>query len=93
MAELSPQDVDELFGLREVLERFFVQIAAGTRTTSAAELADRLEAMRHAAATGAAVEQAEAHRQSMSRWWPWRATTALARSSPDAPESSPVTSM
>lgn len=27
VAELSPQDVDELFGLREVLERFSVQIA------------------------------------------------------------------
>jgi DNA-binding GntR family transcriptional regulator len=28
VAELSPRDVDELFGLREVLERFAVQIAA-----------------------------------------------------------------
>ncbi|MFN2535886.1 MAG: GntR family transcriptional regulator [Pseudonocardiaceae bacterium] len=94
VAELSPQDVDELFGLREVLERFSVQIAPPVPEPLAlAELADRLEAMRRAAATGAAVEQAEAHRQSMSRWWPWRATTALARSSPDAPESSPVTSM
>lgn len=64
VAELSPQDVDELFGLREVLERFSVQIAPPVPEPLALRSwLTRLEAMRHAAATGAAVEQAEAHRQ------------------------------
>ncbi|MGH3764862.1 MAG: GntR family transcriptional regulator [Pseudonocardiaceae bacterium] len=62
VAQLSPQDVDELFSLREVLERFAVQIAPPVPEPLAlAELAHRLEAMRQAAATGAALEQAEAH--------------------------------
>ncbi len=64
VAELSPQDVDELFGLREVLEQFAVQIAPPVfEPLALAELANRLDAMRQAAATGAALEQAEAHRQ------------------------------
>lgn len=64
VAELSPRDVDELFGLREVLEQFAVRIAPPVPDPLAlAELANRLEAMRQAAVTGAALEQAEAHRQ------------------------------
>ncbi|MGH3788391.1 MAG: GntR family transcriptional regulator [Pseudonocardiaceae bacterium] len=64
VTDLSPQDVDELFSLREVLERFAVQIAPPVPDPPAlAELANRLDAMRQAAATGAALEQAEAHRQ------------------------------
>lgn len=64
VTELSPQDVDELFSLREVLERFAVQIAPPVPHPAAlAELANRLDAMRQAAATGAALAQAEAHRQ------------------------------
>lgn len=64
VTDLSPQDVDELFGLREVLERFAVQIAPQVPDPLAlAELTNRLDAMRQAAATGAALEQAEAHRQ------------------------------
>lgn len=64
VTELSPRDVDELFGLREVLERFAVQIAPPAPDPLAlAELANRLDAMRRAAATGAALERADAHRQ------------------------------
>jgi DNA-binding GntR family transcriptional regulator len=64
VAELSARDVDELFGLRDVLERYAVQIAPSVPDPVALEeLADRLDAMRQAAATGAALEQAEAHRQ------------------------------
>jgi DNA-binding GntR family transcriptional regulator len=64
VAQLSPQDIDELFGLREVLERFAVQIAPPVPDPLAlAELANRLEVMRQAAATGATLEQAEAHRR------------------------------
>jgi DNA-binding GntR family transcriptional regulator len=68
VTELSPRDVDELFTLRGVLERFAVQIAPPVPDPQAlAELADRLDAMRcdamrQAAATGAGLEQAEAHR-------------------------------
>jgi DNA-binding GntR family transcriptional regulator len=47
-----------------VLERFAVQIAPPVPDPPAlAELANRLGAMRRAAATRAALEQAEAHRQ------------------------------
>ena len=64
VTELSPRDVDELFSLREVLERFAVQTAPPVPDPLAlAELANRLDAMQRAAATGAALEQAEAHRQ------------------------------
>ncbi|MGH4001672.1 MAG: GntR family transcriptional regulator [Pseudonocardiaceae bacterium] len=64
VTELSPQDVDELFSLREVLERFAVHTAPPAPDPLAlAELADRLDAMQRAAVTGAALEQAEAHRQ------------------------------
>ncbi|MGH3856221.1 MAG: GntR family transcriptional regulator [Pseudonocardiaceae bacterium] len=64
VAELSPQDVDELFSLREVLERFAMLTAPPVPDPLAlAELANRLDAMRLAAASGAALEQAEAHRQ------------------------------
>jgi DNA-binding GntR family transcriptional regulator len=63
VTELSPRDVDELFTLRGVRERFAVQIAPPVPAPPAlAELADRLDAMRQAAATGAGLEQAEAHR-------------------------------
>lgn len=64
VTELSPQDVDELFSLRDVLERFAVRTAPMPPDPPAlAELAARLEAMDHAAVSGAALEQAEAHRQ------------------------------
>jgi DNA-binding GntR family transcriptional regulator len=64
VAELSPRDVDELFGLREVLERFAMQMAPPVPDPLALQhLGSRLDAMRQAAASGAALEQAEAHRQ------------------------------
>lgn len=64
VAELSSRDVDELYGLREVLERYAVQTAPPVPDPLAlAELADRLDAMWRAAATGAVLEQAEAHRR------------------------------
>ncbi|HEY6422156.1 MAG TPA: GntR family transcriptional regulator [Pseudonocardiaceae bacterium] len=64
VTELSPQDVDELFSLRDVLERFAVQAAPPVPDPMAlVELANQLDAMRQAAATGAALEQAKAHRQ------------------------------
>lgn len=64
VAKLSPRDVDELFSLREVLERFAVQSAPPVPDPRAlAELANRLDSMRAAAATGATLAQAEAHRQ------------------------------
>lgn len=64
VAELSARDVDELFSLREVLERFAMHTALPlcpgvTLDSPAAELA----AMDRAAAAGDAVEQAEAHRR------------------------------
>jgi DNA-binding GntR family transcriptional regulator len=56
VTELSPRDVDELFSLREVLERFAVQTAPPVPDPLAlAELANRLDAMQRAAATGAAL--------------------------------------
>lgn len=61
VAELSSRDVDELYGLREVLERYAVQTAPPVPDPLA--LADRLDAMWRAAATGAVLEQAEAHRR------------------------------
>jgi DNA-binding GntR family transcriptional regulator len=64
VAELSPRDVDELYGLREVLERFAMQLAPPVPDPLALqELASRLDAMRKVATSGAALEQAEAHRQ------------------------------
>jgi DNA-binding GntR family transcriptional regulator len=64
VAELSPRDVDELFGLREVLERFAMQMAPPVPDPLALqELASRLDAMRKAVTNGTAREQAEAHRQ------------------------------
>ena len=64
VAELSPRDVDELFGLREVLEQFAMQMAPPVPDPLALQqLASRLDAMRKAATSAAALEQAEAHRQ------------------------------
>jgi len=64
VTELSGQDVDELFSLREVLERFAVHTALPVPDPLAlSELAIRLDSMRHAADSGAPLEQAEAHRQ------------------------------
>ncbi|HET9117072.1 MAG TPA: FCD domain-containing protein [Pseudonocardiaceae bacterium] len=80
VAQLSPQDVDELFSLREVLERFAVQFAPLVPEPLAlAELADRLEVLRQAAATGATLEQAEAHRRFHL------ALVAMAGSTPSVP--------
>ena len=64
VAELSARDVDELFSLRDVLERFAMQTALPLRPgltldAPAAELA----AMDRAAAGGETVEQAQAHRR------------------------------
>lgn len=64
VGELSARDVDELFTLRDVLERFAMHTALPLRPgltldAPAAELA----AMDRAAAAGETVEQAEAHRR------------------------------
>jgi DNA-binding GntR family transcriptional regulator len=64
VAELSPRDVDELFGLRDVLEQFAMQMAPPAPDPLALQqLASRLDSMRKAATSAAALEQAEAHRQ------------------------------
>jgi DNA-binding GntR family transcriptional regulator len=64
VTELSRQDVDELFSLRDVLERFAVQAAPiPPEPPVLAELTARLVMMEQAAVSGAALEQAEAHRQ------------------------------
>jgi DNA-binding GntR family transcriptional regulator len=58
VTKLSPQDVDELFSLREVLERFAVQTAPSVPDPlEFAELADRLDAMQRVATTGAALDR------------------------------------
>ncbi len=63
VAELSTRDIDELFSLRDALERFAVQCALsdGARP-DAGELRTAAEQMEHAAVDGDAVQQAAAHR-------------------------------
>jgi DNA-binding GntR family transcriptional regulator len=63
VAELSPRDIDELFSLRDALERFAVQCALGDGARpDAGELRAAVEQMEHAAADGDTVAQAAAHR-------------------------------
>lgn len=64
VAELSNRDVDELFSLRDVLERFAMQTALPLRPGLTLEApAAELAAMDRAAAAGETVEQAQAHRR------------------------------
>ncbi|MET8157609.1 GntR family transcriptional regulator [Sphaerisporangium sp. NPDC005289] len=64
VAELSSKDVDELFGLRDVLERYAVWTAlppSGAHDLSG--LAEALEGMRGAVEAGDALAENEAHRR------------------------------
>ncbi|WP_308284499.1 GntR family transcriptional regulator [Pseudonocardia oceani] len=63
VTELSARDIDELFSLRDALERFAVDRAlrAGTRPSTAA-LRAATEQMERAAQAGDAAEQAAGHR-------------------------------
>ncbi|GAB3669965.1 GntR family transcriptional regulator [Actinocorallia lasiicapitis] len=61
VAELSAEDVDELFGLRDVLERYAVQTALPGPVSTAA-LAKALDGMALAADSGDALTENEAHR-------------------------------
>ncbi len=61
VAELSARDVDELFGLRDVLERHAVGSAL-PGPVALADLAAALEDMDRAAAAGDALTESEAHR-------------------------------
>ncbi len=61
VAELSAADVDELFGLRDVLEQYAIHIAL-PRTRPLDGLARALEAMATAAGAGDAFAENEAHR-------------------------------
>ncbi|MFC0042682.1 FCD domain-containing protein [Actinomadura rayongensis] len=68
VAELSGDDVDGLFGLRDVLERYAVEVALPPRAVTVAAhdvtgLAAALEAMDDAARTGDAFAENEAHRR------------------------------
>ncbi|MGH3928443.1 MAG: GntR family transcriptional regulator [Pseudonocardiaceae bacterium] len=64
VAELSARDIDELFSLRDVLERFAMSTALPLRVgLSLDEPAAALAEMDRAATAGEAVEQAEAHRR------------------------------
>lgn len=65
VCELSARDIDELFSLRDVLERFAVHCALATGGADPDLLEDVRSAvveMERAAAEGAALEQAAAHR-------------------------------
>ncbi|GAA3241043.1 GntR family transcriptional regulator [Actinocorallia longicatena] len=61
VAELSAQDVDELFGLRDVLERYAVETAL-PGPVSLKPLSQALEGMARAAESGDALTENEAHR-------------------------------
>lgn len=64
VTQLSSRDVDELFGLRDVLECFAVRQALPLRDRGGLEvLQARLADMERAAVDGAALDRAEAHRQ------------------------------
>ena len=64
VTQLSPREVDELFGLRDLLERFAVRQALPLRDRGGlAVLEARLADMERAAIAGATLERAEAHRQ------------------------------
>jgi DNA-binding GntR family transcriptional regulator len=62
VAELSPADVDELFGLRDVLERYAVETALPDERDLSG-LAEALDVMAVAAQTGDALTESEAHRR------------------------------
>jgi DNA-binding GntR family transcriptional regulator len=62
VAELSPADVDELFGLRDVLERYAVETALPDERDLSG-LAEALDVMAVAAQTGDALTENEAHRR------------------------------
>ncbi|MEW9532378.1 GntR family transcriptional regulator [Microbispora sp. NPDC049125] len=62
VAELSRTDVDELFGLRDVLERYAVQTAL-PGTPDLAGLAEALEGMAAAVETDDPLTENEAHRR------------------------------
>lgn len=65
VAELSVRDIDELFSLRDVLEQFAVRCAltgASADGPGLDMLRDAVEQMERAAAHGAALDQAVAHR-------------------------------
>jgi DNA-binding GntR family transcriptional regulator len=63
VAELSARDVDELFSLRDALERFAVECAlAGGARPACDGLRAATEVMERAAAEGDALERAAAHR-------------------------------
>jgi DNA-binding GntR family transcriptional regulator len=64
VAELSATDVDELFGLRDLLERYSMQLALPLPDSrSLAGLTDAWDAMAAAARAGDAFRENEAHRQ------------------------------
>jgi DNA-binding GntR family transcriptional regulator len=64
VAILSEQDVQELYGLRDVLERHAVEAALPTSDgPELAELTAALAAMRDATQVGERLDQAEAHRR------------------------------
>ncbi|MFC4531299.1 GntR family transcriptional regulator [Sphaerisporangium dianthi] len=64
VAELSRKDVDELFGLRDVLERYAVWTALPpTEASDLSGLAEALEGMGAAVQAGDALAENEAHRR------------------------------
>ncbi|HEY3263395.1 MAG TPA: GntR family transcriptional regulator [Pseudonocardiaceae bacterium] len=64
VTQLSERDMDELFGLRDVLERFAVRLALPLRDRRGLALLEaRLADMERAVIAGATLERAEAHRQ------------------------------
>ncbi|MBN9109433.1 MAG: GntR family transcriptional regulator [Pseudonocardia sp.] len=66
VTRLSPTDIDELFGLRDVLERFAVDLALGAGPPPADRLAELERAtarIERASAAGETLDQAEAHRE------------------------------
>ncbi|AEA23441.1 GntR family transcriptional regulator [Pseudonocardia benzenivorans] len=66
VASLSARDIDELFGLRDVLERFAVDLALGDGPPPAERLAvleRATEKVERATAAGETLDQAEAHRE------------------------------
>jgi DNA-binding GntR family transcriptional regulator len=63
VASLSDRDVEELFDVRDVLERHAVRLALPLKDRDLDGVRAELEAMRAAARTGDAFSRAEAHRR------------------------------
>lgn len=63
VASLSDRDVEELFDVRDVLERHAVRLALPLRDRDLGGVRAELDAMRDAARTGDAFTRAEAHRR------------------------------